>query len=80
MNNFQIPLGIIEEGTLVTQNKRIAVFEWGLVVESYFPVGLGWFIRDKECEMMFAGLFSEVKQRHSKSLGDRLEGYSGYAK
>ena len=49
MNNFQIPLGIIEEGTLVTQNKRIAVFEWGLVVESYFPVGLGWFIRDKEC-------------------------------
>ena len=41
MNNFQIPLGIIEEGTLVTQNKRIAEFEWGLVVEPYFPVGLG---------------------------------------
>ena len=49
MNNFQIPLGIIEEGSLVTQNKRIAEFEWGLVVESYFPVGLGRSIGDKEC-------------------------------
>ena len=40
----------------------------------------GVHIQDKDVDTMFAALFSEVKQRHSKSFGDRLEGYSGYSK